>query len=127
MTADAAPIPEENSGRTSIFEIVRRMLSELQLPVNGFEVTLTGRQINHIRTQLGESQLVFARRLGVSQGTVFRLERHGDKPATGPDVILISLIAIQHRIDIPTEFPDDADFANEEGEDLVEEAVAEGE
>ncbi len=127
MTADVTPISEENPGLTSIFEIVRRMLSELQLPVNGFEVTLTGRQINHIRTKLGESQLVFARRLGVSQGTVFRLERHGDKPATGPDVILISLIAIQHRIDIPTEFSDDAEFADGDGDDLVEEAAVEGE
>lgn len=79
----------------------------VDLPDNGFDVSLTGQQVKFIRKALGDTQKSFAVRLGVSQTSVFRMEDSKDKPLSGPEVVLISLIAKKHKIDVPTEFPED--------------------
>ena len=71
-----------------------------QIPAQGTEHALTGRQVKQVRSALGESQKKFADRFAVSQPVIFRLENAPDQPHTGPTIILISLLAREKGIDV---------------------------
>lgn len=96
-----------------IKDVVAETCSEVESPVavelpdNGYDVSLTGQQVRFIRKAIGDTQVAFARRIGVSQSSVCRLEEVGPKPMSGPDVILVALIAQLHKIEVPTEFPEE--------------------
>jgi len=66
------------------------------------DTKLTGNQIKCIRLLLSESQFVFAARIAVSQPSIHRLEKKGDEPLTGPDVMLIQQIAEGRGLEIPS-------------------------
>lgn len=85
----------------------------VELQDNGFDVSLTGQQVKFIRKALGDTQKSFAVRLGVSQTSVFRMEDSKHNNLRGPEVVLISLIAKKHKIDVPTEFPEEVKEAGE--------------
>ncbi|MDQ0422358.1 DNA-binding XRE family transcriptional regulator [Peteryoungia aggregata LMG 23059] len=122
MKNDTTQENQEIEGLTPILQRVKGMLSELQLPIDGLAVSLTGRQVRHVRACLGETQTAFGRRMGVSQTAIFRLENAPERSNTGPDVILIALTAIQHCIIIP----DDATLAEAEAGQPVGEYAVEG-
>lgn len=70
--------------------------------MNGYDTKLTGNQVKHIREKLGESQKTFADRLAVTQPVIHRLEKKGDEKITGPEIILISKVAAENGISLPS-------------------------
>lgn len=70
--------------------------------MNGKEIKLTGNQVKHIREKLGESQKAFSDRIAVTQPVIHRLEKKGDEELTGPEIILISQIAENNNISLPS-------------------------
>lgn len=78
-------------------------MQTLEIPTNGIEVKLSGDQVRFIRTVLNESQAKFARRLAVSQPVVYRIESKGPEICTGPEIILIDMLARQYQITVPAE------------------------
>lgn len=68
---------------------------------DGFEIRLSGNQVKFVRMVLGESQAAFAKRLAISQGMVWRLEQKREQLLTGPEIILISMLADEFAIVIP--------------------------
>lgn len=126
MSTDTTQENQEQEALSPILQRVQSMLSELQLPVDGLGVSLTGRQVRHIRACLGETQSAFGRRMGVSQTAIFRLENAPERSNTGPDVILIALTAIHHGITVPTVFPDEPEAEEGEAGGPVEETQVEG-
>ena len=57
-------------------------------------MVITGSDIIRVRQALGESQTVFARRLGVDQGTISKWERTGPpKYGTAPMALRMALEA----------------------------------
>lgn len=54
---------------------------------------LTGNQVRAFRDHLGEGQMVFSRRVAVSQPAIFRLEKKGDELIDTPETRLIRRIA----------------------------------
>lgn len=76
-------------------------MSLSEISTDGTEVTLTGDQVKFIRTAMGESQEKFAKRFSVSQPVIHRIERKGPQPCSGPEIILISMLARQYRIYVP--------------------------
>lgn len=59
------------------------------------EVGLTGNQVRAFRDHLGEGQMVFSRRIAVSQPAIWRLEKKGNEMIRSPETILISRIAAE--------------------------------
>lgn len=78
------------------------VVSTFEVPTDGAEVRLSGDQVNYIRSLLKESQRQFAKRLAVSQPLIARLERTGSAVHTGPEIILISMLAHQNGIEVPS-------------------------
>jgi len=64
------------------------------------EIKLTGPQIAYIRRKLGATQMALAKRIAASQAALCRREKN-PKPQTGPEIILISLLAKSAGIDVP--------------------------
>lgn len=62
---------------------------------------LTGAQVEYIRSELRETQLVFGKRFHVSQPVIFRMESKPNEEIPGPYDILIRQIAAANDIDIP--------------------------
>jgi transcriptional regulator with XRE-family HTH domain len=60
---------------------------------------------NRLRTALGESQMDFSKRLGVSQTTVWRLEL--GQPETGPISLLLDAIERELAAGLPVASPAD--------------------
>ena len=77
-------------------------MSTLEVPTDGDEVQLSGDQVNYIRSHLKESQRQFAKRLAVSQPLIARLERTGSALQSGPEIILINMLARQNGIEVPS-------------------------
>lgn len=78
-------------------------MSSLSLPENGHEISLTGDQAKFIRTVLGLSQQKLAKRIGVSQPVIGRIEKKQDQACKGPEIILIRLLAEQYAIQVPAQ------------------------
>lgn len=76
-------------------------MSLSEISTDGTETTLTGDQVKFIRTAMGESQEKFAKRFSVSQPVIHRIERKGAQACTGPEIILISMLAKQFCIFVP--------------------------
>ena len=55
-------------------------------------VGLTGNQVRALRDHLGEGQLVFGRRIAVSQGVIHRLERNAET-VVSPETLLLRRMA----------------------------------
>lgn len=72
-----------------------------EISTDGTQVTLTGDQVKFIRTAMGESQEKFAKRFSVSQPVIHRIERKEAQACTGPEIILISILAKQYCIFVP--------------------------
>lgn len=68
---------------------------------DGFEAKLTGDQVKFIRMVIGESQAKFAKRFALSSASICRLESKGYEICTGPDIILIDMLARQYAITVP--------------------------
>lgn len=75
-------------------------MSDLEFPLNGAAVTLTGDQIYTVRRVLKETQAQFGRRFAVSQPQIFRLESKRNEPMRGPLIILIAQLAMQYRVNL---------------------------
>lgn len=75
-------------------------MSAFDLPTLGSSVSLTGRQVIHVRRVLNESQAEFSRRFAVTQPVISRLESKENEPQSGPIIILIYLLARQYRINL---------------------------
>lgn len=54
---------------------------------------LTGNQVRKFRDHFGEGQLVFGRRIAVSQGVIHRIEKKGDEPIVSPETMLLRRLA----------------------------------
>lgn len=65
------------------------------------EASLTGPQITVIRNRLGSSQSALAKRIGSSQAALSRKETNSE-PQKGPEIILISLLAKEAGIEVPS-------------------------
>lgn len=68
---------------------------------NRLSIRLSGDQVRFVRNVLGESRSVFARRFGVLEAVIYRIEGKKEELQDGPLVILVKQVAEQHEIQIP--------------------------
>lgn len=68
---------------------------------NRLSIQLSGDQVRFIRNILGESRSVFARRFGVLEAVIYRIEGKKEEMQDGPLVILVKQVAEQYEIQIP--------------------------